>query len=76
MPVALDIYVQSGVVIEVRSVDEMVRRLQDVVDGSIVKALNDLEPARQRFLKEWMHQPDGLAGARIAELAKQMAGIF
>jgi hypothetical protein len=76
MPVGMDIYVQSGVVIKVRSVDEMVRRLQDVVDGSIVKALNELEPARQRFLKEWMHQPDGRAGARIAELAKQMAGIF
>lgn len=76
MPLAMDMYLQSGAVIPVRSVDEMTRRLQNVADGSMLKTLNELEPARQRFLKEWMHQPDGRAGARIAELAKQMSGIF
>lgn len=75
LPEAIDIYLKSGVVIKVNSVDELVRRLQEVVDGSIVKILNELEPARQRFLKEWIHLPDGKAAERIAELAKKMTGV-
>lgn len=70
-----DIFLKSSVVIKVRSIDEMAHRLHDVVDGSIAKTLDELEPARQRFLKEWVHQADGKAAERIAALAKQMAGL-
>ena len=74
-PETADIFLTSGVVIKVRSIDEMSRKLHDVVDGSIAESLNKLEPARQRFLKDWVHQADGKAAMRITELAKQMARL-
>jgi len=71
-----DVYLKGNVVKVATSKDELERSLQSVVKGHGEQLLDELEPARQRFLKEWVHLPDGRAAERIATLAKQMAGIF
>lgn len=70
-----DVYLKSKVAQVVSSEDALVCSLQAIVGGQRERFLDELEPARQRFLKEWVHQPDGQAAARIAALAKQMAGV-
>lgn len=71
-----DVYLKGNVAHVVSSKDDLERSLQAIVGGQRERLLNELEPARQRFLKEWVHQADGQAAARIAELAKEMAGII
>jgi CDP-glycerol glycerophosphotransferase (TagB/SpsB family) len=67
-----DIFLESGAVFEAQSVYELVHRLKAVVDGSVSQAIDALEPARQRFLEEWMYSADGQAAGRIAALAVEM----
>lgn len=67
-----DLFVQSGATLIPRSAEEVARSLQMVVDGSRERVMADLEPARQRFLRQWVFQTDGQASARIEALALHM----
>lgn len=68
-----DMYLENGVVHEVRSEEELRHTLQNLVHGNGEKMLADLEPAIQLFLREWVFKADGQASARIAALMHQMA---
>jgi hypothetical protein len=70
-----DNFIKSGATLVARSEEELVRSLQMIVDGSRNRILADLEPSRQRFLRQWVHKADGQASARIEALALQMAKI-
>jgi hypothetical protein len=70
-----DLFVKSGATLVPRSAEDVVRSLQIVVDCSCTRVLVDLEPARQRFLSQWVYQADGRASVRIETLARQMAKI-
>jgi len=68
-------FVDSGATLVARSTEDIVRSLQGLVDGSCQAVLADLEPARQRFLRQWTFRVDGLAASRIEALALQMASL-
>lgn len=68
-------FVESGATLVPRSPEEVVRCLKLVVDGSRARVLAELEPARQRFLRQWVYQADGRASARIEALARQMVDV-
>jgi len=68
-------FVESGATLVPRSPEEVVRCLQMVVDGSRARVLAELEPARERFLCQWVGQVDGQASARIEALAYQMTNL-
>lgn len=70
-----DVYLKSKVAHVVSSEYDLARSLQAIVNGQRERFLDELEPARQRFLKEWVHQADGQAANRIAALAMQLAGV-
>lgn len=70
-----DQFVEIGATLTPRSAEEIARSLQIVVDGSKEKVLAELEPARQRFLYEWIYKADGQAASRVEELVLQMAKI-
>ncbi len=70
-----DMFLKSGAVFKVYSIEEFVNRLREVVDGSIMQMLDKLEPARQQFLDDWVYKIDGQASARIANLAMQMVSF-
>ncbi|MCL5884410.1 MAG: CDP-glycerol glycerophosphotransferase family protein [Deltaproteobacteria bacterium] len=66
-----DLFVDSGAVLAPASLEELQRCLKTAVPTRR-KVLEDLEPARQRFLKEWIFKADGQASSRIASLAREM----
>ncbi len=66
-----DLFANSGAVLVPTSHEELLTCLNTAVT-SRRKALEDLEPARQHFLKKWIYKADGQASARIASLAQQM----
>ena len=68
-----DLYLNNQVALVARSEDELVRHLHEVSGGKYESVLDELEPARQRFLQDWVYQADGQAANRIAALAQKMA---
>lgn len=70
-----DMYLKSGAVFNVYSMEEFVSRLREVVDGSIMQSLDKLKPARQQFLDDWVYKIDGQASVRIANLAMHMVNF-
>lgn len=70
-----DMYLKNNVTVEVKSEEELSCVLKEVVGGQSDRLLKDMEPSRQNFLRGMVHQADGHASARIADLAIQMAGI-
>jgi hypothetical protein len=69
-----DIFVKSHVGLVPRSKEEVVKSFQTVVNGSLEKVLEELSPARQKFLKKWVHKDDGKSSKRVAEMAIAMVG--
>lgn len=65
-------YLKSNAVVMANSKEQLTRCLRAVVSGQRELLLDELEPARQRFLQEWVYRTDGQAAARIAALAQQM----
>lgn len=70
-----DMYLKNNVAVVVKSEEELENKLKEVVSGQRERLLDELEPARRRFLGEWVYKADGKATNRIADLAKQMAGL-
>jgi len=70
-----DMYLKNNVAVVVKSKEELERSLRSVVGGQRDQLLDELEPARRRFLEDWIYMPDGKAAGRIASLAMQMAGL-
>jgi len=70
-----NLFVEKGAFLLPRSTEELVRNMETVVNGSCERVLNDLEPARESFLRKWVYRLDGLASARIEALALRMAGL-
>lgn len=70
-----DMYLKNNVVIVVKSEEELANKLKEAIGGQREKLFDELEPARQRFLNERVHQPDGQATNRIADLAMKMAEL-
>ncbi|RJP24828.1 MAG: hypothetical protein C4529_02070 [Deltaproteobacteria bacterium] len=66
-----DLFVDSGAVLAPASIEELLQCLKMAAPAR-KKVLEDLEPARRRFLEEWIYKADGQASARIASLARQM----
>lgn len=69
----LPFYANSGAVVVVRSLEEIVQSFQLIADGSSTRVLAELEPARQRLLRHWVHRVDGQASVRVVALAREMA---
>jgi len=63
----------SGATLAPESVEEIISIFKMVANGLHDTALKRLDPARQDFLKQWVGRTDGMAAARIAALALQMA---
>ena len=69
-----DQFVKSGAILVPRSAEEVAHCLQMVVEKDYrARIQTELEPARQRFLRQWVGQADGQASARIEALVRQMA---
>ncbi|OGP69403.1 MAG: hypothetical protein A2169_06905 [Deltaproteobacteria bacterium RBG_13_47_9] len=69
-----DQFVKSGAILVPRSAEEVAHCLQMVVEKDYrARIQTELEPARQRFLRQWVGQADGQASARIEALARRMA---
>lgn len=64
---------ESGATLVPHSADDVIHCFQKVVDGSRDRLLAELEPARKRFLTQWVYKADGLSSSRIASLAMEMA---
>ena len=70
-----DVYLKNNVAVVASSEEELERIFRAIISGKSRQLLDELESARQRFIKEWIYQPDGRAAVRIADLATQMAGL-
>jgi UDP-N-acetylglucosamine 2-epimerase len=68
-----DPFGESGATLVPRSAEEVLNCFQMVVNGSRERVLAELEPARRRFLEQWVYKIDGQASTRIAALAEAMA---
>ena len=65
----------SGATLVPESVEEMTSLFTMIANGSYHARKAKLEPARQKFLAQWVHRADGLAAERVTQLALQMAKI-
>jgi len=70
-----DLFQNSGATLVPESAEDMISLFRMIANGSYHTIKAKLEPARQKFLSQWVHRVDGLAAERVAQLALQMAKI-
>jgi len=70
-----DIFKNSGATLVPKSKEEIISIFRMIANGSDHNVKANLEPARQDFLKRYVYRTDGMAAARIENLALKMAGI-
>ncbi len=70
-----DLFKNTGATLVPTSSEEVLEVFQLVASGKHEGAKAKLEPARQDFLAHWVYRTDGMATARVAELAVKMAEI-
>lgn len=70
-----DMYLKNNVAVVAKSEEELIDKLKEAVGERGGAMLDEMEPARQRFLSDFIHHTDGRAAMRIAMLAKEMAGL-
>jgi hypothetical protein len=68
-----DQFLNSGAVVVSRTPEDLVGCLRKIAGGCSAEILAHLESARQQFVRNWAFQTDGLASARVAELALELA---
>lgn len=68
-----ELFGKSGATLLLESEDAVAEAFQTIATGGGAALAATLEPARQRFLKDWVFQADGQASRRIADLAVSMA---
>ena len=68
-----ELFVNSGATLVPKSGNELLQCFKKVKDGDRQKVLADLEPARERFLQQWIFKADGQASYRIKSLLFDMA---
>lgn len=69
---ANDQFAESGATLVPRTLEEIAQIFQTVANGSFQKTLIQLEPARARFLENWIYKADGQASLRVCNLIKEM----
>ena len=70
-----DLFKNSGATLVPTSTAEVLDIFRLIANGTHDGAKAILEPARQKFLAQWVHRTDGMATKRIADLALQMSRI-
>lgn len=68
-----DVFIKSGAILVAKSQEELLKCFKNLKDSGHQKILADLEPERQRFLREWIFKADGQASNRIKHLLLDMA---
>ncbi len=72
---ANDQFAESEATLVARTPQEIMQIFQAVANGSFQETLIRLEPARVRFLENWIFKSDGKASQRIYNLIKEMIGL-
>ncbi len=70
-----DLFNSTGATLVPSSTTEILEIFQLLSKGAHKSVMAKLEPARQNFLANWIYRADGLAAARVSEIALQMAQI-
>ena len=68
-----DVFIGSGAILVPRSEEELFKCFKIMKDSERQKIIADLEPARQRFLRDWIFKVDGQASDRIKHLLLDMS---
>jgi hypothetical protein len=66
------LYQESGATWVARSTEEIIGHLRVLTGESGTEALRVKEEARQRFVRQWAHVPDGRATDRVIEMIQGM----
>lgn len=68
-----NLFEQCGATFIARTAEDIARILLKINNGEIVDLLNNIAPARERFLHNWFYHLDGCAAERIESIALKMA---
>jgi len=68
-----DLFINSGAVLVPKTYEELLQCLKETKEDDRKKILKDLEPARQRFLQQWIFKLDDQSSNRIKLLLFDMA---
>jgi len=67
-----DLFVKDGATLVPHSVEEIIDIFRQLVDGSLGRMLEGLQPYRQKFVEQWVYRVDGQSAARIEALSLDM----
>lgn len=70
---ANNLFEQCGATFVTRNAADILKVLRSINNGQLTSLVDDLAPARERFLEQWFYRLDGCAGERIEAIALKMA---
>jgi hypothetical protein len=70
-----DLFMNTGATLVPNSASEILETFRLLSNGAHKSVMAKLEPARQNFLAHWIYRADGLAAARVTEVALRLAQL-